>query len=131
MTLQPRYHEYILRNGYRALAGRSDSDNDELTFHVAQPEDWWFHIKGMPGSHVVLLREGKPEPGKEILKQVAAIAAWHSKARDGGVVAVVATKLRYVRKPRGAKSGTVTISKETVFKVRPWRPEADNPEEQT
>ncbi len=129
MTLQPRYHEYILRNGYRVLAGKSDSDNDELTFRVAQPEDWWFHIKGMPGSHVVLLREGKPEPGKEILKQAAAIAAWHSKARHAGVVAVVAARLRYVKKPKGARSGTVTVSKETVFKVRPGTPEADNPDQ--
>jgi len=123
MKSQPRFHEYILDEGYRALAGRSDADNDELAFHVGRTEDWWFHIKGMPGSHVVLIRGDRPEPGRDALKKAAAIAAWHSKARDGGVVAVIGTKLRYVKKPRGAKPGTVTVSRETVFKVRPALPE--------
>jgi len=122
MKRAARYHEYVLDQGYRALAGRTDSDNDELTFRMGGPEDWWFHVKGMPGSHVVLLREGKREPSKDILKQAAAIAAFHSKARAGGVVAVIGTKVRFVKKPPGAKPGSVTVSKEVVFKVRPETP---------
>jgi len=124
MKSQLRFHEYMLEGGYRTLAGKSDADNDELTFHVGRSDDWWFHVKGMPGSHVILLLEDKPEPNKNILKKAAAIAAWHSKAREGGVVAVIGAKLRHVRKPRGAKPGTVTVSKETLFKVRPEVPEA-------
>ena len=54
-----------------------------------------------------------------VSERAAAIAASHSKARDGGVVPVSATRARYVTKPRGARPGTVEIRKEVVFKVRP------------
>ena len=86
---------------------------------VARPNDWWFHVRGMPGSHVILQAKEDEEPDSETLKRAAAIAAYHSKARNGGVVAVSCTQAKYVSKPRGAKSGTVTIRKETVLKVRP------------
>ena len=64
--------------------------------------------------------------------RAAAIAAYHSKAREGGVVPVSCTRARYVTKPRGAKAGTVQIRKEVVLKVRPApgepaAEEADNP----
>ena len=76
----------------------------------------------MPGSHVLLVGNRDQEPGNELLRQAAAIAAYHSKARDGGTVSVSATRARYVSKPRGAKPGTVTIRKEIVLKVRPGIP---------
>jgi predicted ribosome quality control (RQC) complex YloA/Tae2 family protein len=59
------------------------------------------------------------EADRETLKRAAAIAAYHSKARKGGVVAVSCTRARYVTKPRGAEVGTVQIRKEVVLKVRP------------
>jgi predicted ribosome quality control (RQC) complex YloA/Tae2 family protein len=59
------------------------------------------------------------EPDRETLKRAAAIAAYHSKARRAGLVAVSCTRARYVTKPRGAKTGTVQIRKEVVLKVRP------------
>lgn len=123
MDKELRVHEYILPGDWTVLVGRSDVDNDRLSIKVANPDDWWFHVRGMPGSHVIL--QGKPgaEPDREILKQAAAIAAYHSKARTGGVVAVSATKARYVTKPKGAKPGTVHIRKESVFKVRPGLPQ--------
>lgn len=106
------------------MAGHSDKDNDQLSLKVARAEDWWFHVRGMPGSHVLLRSpEGtSQEPDKEMLRQAAAVAAWHSKARAGGVVAVSCTKAKFVGKPRGAKPGTVTLRKETVLKVRPGLP---------
>jgi predicted ribosome quality control (RQC) complex YloA/Tae2 family protein len=76
----------------------------------------------MPGSHVVLRVPPGTEPDRAVLKQAAAIAAYHSKARKGGVVAVSGTRARNVTKPRGAKPGTVAIRRETVFKVRPALP---------
>ena len=59
------------------------------------------------------------DPDRETLQRAAAIAAYHSKAREAGVVAVSGTRARDVRKPRGAKAGTVQIRHEQVFKVRP------------
>ena len=101
------------------LVGRTDADNDRLSLKVAGPDDWWFHVRGMPGSHVVLQCSPGEEPDRETLKRAAAIAAYHSKAREGGVVPVSCTRARYVTKPRGAEVGTVQIRKEVVLKVRP------------
>ena len=54
--------------------------------------------------------------------KAAAIAAWHSKQREGGTVAVTGTRARYVAKPKGAKPGTVSIRREAVFRVKPGLP---------
>jgi predicted ribosome quality control (RQC) complex YloA/Tae2 family protein len=115
------YH-YELEGGWEVLAGRTDADNDRLSLKTAHPDDWWFHVRGMPGSHVLLRRREGTDPGREILKQAAAIAAYHSKARSGGTVPVSCTRARYVSKPRGAKPGTVQIRKESVLKVKPSLP---------
>jgi len=123
MDKEIRVHEYNLPGGWTVLVGRSDADNDRLSIRFARPDDWWFHVRGMPGSHVILQGEIGAEPDRATLKQAAAIAAYHSKGRTGGVVAVSATRARYVTKPKGAKPGTVQIRKEVVFKVRPGIPE--------
>lgn len=119
----PKLREYSLPGGWVVLAGKTDEDNDRLSIKLAGPDDWWFHARGLPGSHVVLKVDKGREPDKDTLKAAAAIAAYHSKAREGGVVPVTATLARYVSKPRGAKPGTVEIRKETVMKVRPLLPE--------
>jgi predicted ribosome quality control (RQC) complex YloA/Tae2 family protein len=103
------------------LVGRTDADNDFLSFRVARPEDWWFHVRGMPGSHVILQGPPGADPDRETLTRAAAIAAYHSKARHAGMVAVAGTRARDVTQPRGAKAGTVQIRHARVFKVRPAR----------
>jgi predicted ribosome quality control (RQC) complex YloA/Tae2 family protein len=118
----PDVHTYRLPGGWTVLAGKTDADNDRLSLWVARPNDWWFHVRGMPGSHVILHHEAGLEPPRAILKLAAAIAAWHSKARGGGVTAVSGTPARNVSKPRGAKPGSVSIRREIVFKVRPELP---------
>jgi predicted ribosome quality control (RQC) complex YloA/Tae2 family protein len=118
----PRVWRYTLTGGHQVLAGKTDGDNDRLSLKVAGPNDWWFHVRGMPGSHVVLQVENSQTPDRETLRAAAAIAAYHSKARMGGVVAVAGTLARNVSKPRGAKPGTVRIRKEQIFKVRPGLP---------
>jgi predicted ribosome quality control (RQC) complex YloA/Tae2 family protein len=116
-------YEYELPGGWKVLAGKTDEDNDLLSIRLAHPEDWWFHVRGMPGSHVLLRHRPDEEPDRETLKGAAAIAAYHSKAREGGMVSVSCTRAKYVTKPRGAKPGTVTIRRESLLKVRPWIPE--------
>jgi predicted ribosome quality control (RQC) complex YloA/Tae2 family protein len=118
-----RAYEYELPGGWKVLAGKTDEDNDLLSIRLAHPEDWWFHVRGMPGSHVLLRHRPGEEPDRETLKFAAAIAAYHSKARDGGMVSVSCTRAKNVTKPRGAKPGTVTIRRESLLKVRPWIPE--------
>jgi len=121
---EPQLREYVLDGGWRVLVGKTDADNDRLSLKLARPDDWWFHVRGMPGSHVLLRVEEGREPDRETLKRAAAVAAYHSKAREGGVVPVSCTLARYVTKPRGAKPGTVEIRKEIVLKVRPALPES-------
>ena len=118
-----RVYRYALPDGWEILAGKTDADNDRLTFKMAKPDDWWFHIRGTSGSHVILRHRKDVKADGKILKRAAAVAAYHSKAREGGVVGVSCTRARYVRKPCDAKTGTVKIQKETVYKVRPALPE--------
>ena len=119
----PRLHRYWIDDVWEVLAGRTDADNDRLSLKIAAPGDWWFHLAGQPGSHVVLRVPPGEEPSRDVLKQAAAVAAWHSKAKGGGTVPVSGTRAQYVSKPRGAARGTVEIRKERVFKVRPELPE--------
>jgi len=111
----------MLADGWQVLVGRTDADNDYLSFRVARPNDGWFHVRGQSGSHVILQGPPGADPDRQTLQRAAAIAAYHSKARDAGVVAVSGTRVRDVTKPRGAKAGTVQIRNERVFKVRPAR----------
>lgn len=114
--------EYALPGGFRVLVGKTDADNDELSLKVARQDDWWFHVRGLPGSHVVLQAPEGVEAERKTLEAAAAIAAYHSKARNAGVVPVSYTRARNVSKPRGVKAGTVEIRKEGVLKVRPGLP---------
>ncbi len=120
---EPRLWRYELPGGWVVLAGKADQDNDHLSIKMAKANDYWFHVKGLPGSHVVLQVPTGESPGNGTLKEAAAIAAWHSKKRESKQVAVSCTKAQYVSKPRGAKPGTVHIKKEKVLKVRPAIPQ--------
>ncbi|MBD3219599.1 DUF814 domain-containing protein [bacterium] len=122
---QVKLYEYTLPGGWEVLAGRASRDNDVLSLKIARPNDWWFHVRGMPGSHVVLRVPSGQEPDRETVQAAAAIAAWHCKKRDARQVPVTATRARNVSKPRGAPAGTVEVRKETVLKVRPAIPESE------
>ena len=111
--------EYELPDGWLVFAGKTDAANDYVSVRLTQPRDRWFHVRGMPGGHVVLRVPNDREPDRATLERAAGIAAFHSKARAGGVVAVSMAEGRHVSKPRGAKPGLVELRKETVLKVRP------------
>jgi predicted ribosome quality control (RQC) complex YloA/Tae2 family protein len=119
MATKPRIIRYELPGAWTLLAGATDADNDQLSTTIAAPQDWWFHAENVPGSHVVLRAKPDEEPGRETLQQAAAVAAYHSKARGAGIVRVYCTRARHVKKPRGAKVGTVEVTKGAVLKVRP------------
>jgi predicted ribosome quality control (RQC) complex YloA/Tae2 family protein len=110
---------YALPGGWQVLVGRTDTANDRLSLRIARPRDRWFHVRGLPGSHVVLRVGEDAAPDRATLELAAAIAAYHSKARGAGTVPVSCTEARHVSKPRGAKPGTVALRKEHVLKVRP------------
>jgi len=121
----PKVYTYQLPGNWTVLAGRTDADNELLSLKVASPKDWWFHVRSVPGSHVLLRSQKERDPDRETLKQAAAIAAYHSKARHGGKVAVAYTRACFVSKPKGAPIGTVSIKREKLLKVRPALPSPD------
>lgn len=119
---EPRLWRYELPGGWEVLAGKTDQDNDHLSLKMARSSDYWFHVKGLPGSHVLLRVPSGEDADNATLKAAAAVAAWHSKKREARQVAVSCTLAQYVSKPRGAKPGTVQIRKEKVLNVRPAIP---------
>ncbi len=119
---QGRFWRHALDGGWELLAGKTDLDNELLTFRVASATDYWFNARGLPGSHVVLRHAEHSDAGRDVLEIAAAAAAWYSKARGGGTVAVTCTRARHVKKPRGAKRGTVRVRRERILKVKPCLP---------
>ena len=123
--LQPRRLQTA--EGWDVLIGRTSEGNDYLTHHLARPEDYWFHVSGASGSHVVLRRgKGRNEPSKQTVEEVAAWAAFYSQARTAGRVPVIVTRKKYVRKPRKAQAGLVYCEREKTVMVRPAEPEASS-----
>lgn len=120
--IQPDCWKYELLGGFEVLAGKTDVDNDLLSLKVAAPNELWFHVRGLPGSHVLLRHPTDEKPDNATIKAAAAIAAWHSKARNAGTVPVCYTEAKHVGKPRGAKPGSVTVKREKIIKVRPALP---------
>ena len=118
------FWKYDLGGGWEAWAGKTAEDNDLLSLRVAAQEDFWFHICGMPGSHVILkaVSNDAGEPTRELREKAAAIAAYHSKARNAGNVAVSCTKAKFVSKPKSTHAGLVEIRQETNLKVKPSIP---------
>lgn len=111
---------YTLGDGWIILVGRNNRENDLLTHKMASPGDLWFHAQGVPGSHVILRRKGrKDEPSKMVLEEAASLAAHFSRARHSKTVPVVYTEKRYVRRPKGAKPGSVVIEREKTLFVEP------------
>ena len=106
------------------LVGRNNRENDTLTFRSAHPDDIWMHAQQTPGSHVVLKSTGGTgNPSRAVLETAAGIAAYFSKARHAGLVPVIYTLRKYVRKFRGARPGQVTCEREKTIFAEPKLPE--------
>jgi predicted ribosome quality control (RQC) complex YloA/Tae2 family protein len=119
------FKRFVVDGGFEVWAGKNSQNNDELTLRHAKPNDLWFHARGSSGSHVILrVSTGKGEPGKRAREEAAAIAAYYSKMKGAGLVPVAMTEKRYVRKPKGAKPGSVVIEREKVLMVRPQLPQS-------
>ena len=115
------------REGWDVLIGRSNEGNDHVTHVLARPEDYWFHVHGAAGSHVVLRRgKGKNEPSKQTVHEVAAWAAFYSQARTAGKVPVIVTRKKYVRKPRKGPPGLALCTNEKTVIVRPVEPSRES-----
>ena len=97
---------YISSDGFDIFVGKNNYQNDELTFKVANSQDWWFHAKKMPGSHVIVRCGGK-ELTDRAFEEAASVAAYYSSGRSMGKVEVDYVRRKEIRKPAGAKPGYV------------------------
>ncbi len=104
-------------SGYRILCGKNNLQNELLTFRTAEKGDLWFHAKGVPGSHVILVCGGE-EPTEADYTAAAEIAAFHS-AATGDLVAVDYTRVKNVKKPPASKPGYVTYKTNYTAYVKP------------
>ncbi len=98
---------YISRDGYHIYVGKNNYQNDELTFKFASGNDWWFHAKGLPGSHVVVKTEGQEELPDSTFEDAARLAAYYSRGREQEKVEIDYIQKKHVKKPGGAKPGFV------------------------
>ncbi|MGI6721819.1 MAG: Rqc2 family fibronectin-binding protein [Anaerovoracaceae bacterium] len=114
-------YEYHTSDGFRVLAGHNNKENDQLTFRMAGKHDLWFHTKDIPGSHVILFTEGR-EVSDSAIFEAAAIAAYHSKARNSENVPVDCTLVRHVKKPNGAKPGMCIFTDNRTVFITPGLP---------
>lgn len=114
--------KFISSEGYPIWVGRNNMQNDELTLKRAKTTDMWLHTKNIPGSHVIA-RIPEPIPDASLL-EAARLAAWFSKARNTTRVEVDYTRIKYVRKPTGAKPGMVIYTNYNTVIVDPEKPES-------
>ena len=101
--------KYISSEGYEIYVGRNNVENDYITFKFANSRDLWLHVKGIPGSHVIIRKKDKHEelfPDKTI-SEAAIIAAYHSRARNSGQVAVDYSEVKNIKKPNSSQPGMV------------------------
>ena len=105
-------------DGFTLLVGRNNKENDYLTLKYAKKTDIWFHTKDIHGSHSVLLLDGKL-PSEDILLKCAEISAYHSKARFSTNVPVDTCEVKFVKKPKGSKTGMVIYTDYKTLYVNP------------
>lgn len=117
------FKHYIIDGKYHLYVGRDSRSNDNLTLRFAKQNDYWFHARGVPGSHAVLRVENTKEAmPKPVIKKAAAISAFHSKAKTSKMAPVAYTLKKYVTKRKGMEAGQVALLKEEVVMVQPAIP---------
>ncbi|MCR5431200.1 MAG: NFACT family protein [Lachnospiraceae bacterium] len=109
---------FVTPDGFHIYVGKNNYQNDELTFKFAGGNDWWFHLKGAPGSHVILKTEGR-EVSDSAMEQAAAVAAYYSSGRDNAKAEVDYLERKNVKKPGGARPGFVVYYTNYSMVVKP------------
>jgi predicted ribosome quality control (RQC) complex YloA/Tae2 family protein len=121
--LSLKFKHYLIDKKYHVFVGKDSVNNDLLTTRFAKQNDFWFHARSVSGSHVVLrIENAKEVVPKNILKKVASLAAYHSKAKTAGIVPVSYTLKKYVIKRKSQPAGQVSLLKEEVLLVKPEIP---------
>lgn len=113
------YREFLSASGQRIRVGKNARDNDALTLRHSRGNDLWLHVRGVPGSHVVVPLGREERVHDETLRDAALLAAHFSEEKGRDRVEVAWTRVKYVRKSKGAPPGAVTYSQEKSVLVSP------------
>lgn len=97
---------YISSDGFHMYVGKNNLQNEELTFHFASGNDWWFHAKKVPGSHVIVKSNGEELPDRTF-EEAGRLAAYYSKSRGAEKAEIDYIEKKYVKKPAGGRPGFV------------------------
>lgn len=117
------YEVYKTADGWELWAGRSAKDNDRLSFQYAKGSDWWFHVAGMSGSHIVVrARSGFEALPADVAQAAAQLAIHHSKARHQGSAEVVMTQCKHVRRYGKNQPGKVQVAHPQILHAH-YQPE--------
>lgn len=115
-----RIRVHLAPGGWQVLVGENAEANDYLVTRVAQPNDWWLHVRAGTGAHVVIRTNNNPQAvPRQVLEFAAQLAAANSPQRHSSIVPVDYTLRKYVRRPRGAQPGFVTYTHEKTLHVSP------------
>lgn len=119
---RPVAHVVESEDGWTILVGRTAADNDLLTFKLGRPYDFWLHVAADSGSHVVVLNDERAKRLPRATRDLAAaLAAGHSRGRDGGSTPVHLAACGDVFKPRGAPPGRVSLRRHSTVTAQPRR----------
>lgn len=97
---------YLSSDGFHIYIGKNNYQNDELTFKFATGNDWWFHVKQAPGSHVIVKTNGEELPDRTF-EEAGRLAAYYSSMRGVEKVEIDYVEKKHVKKPKGGKPGFV------------------------
>lgn len=106
VKITSRPFHYRSTDGYDIYVGKNNYQNDELTFQFAAGNDWWFHAKGIPGSHVIVKSRGEELPDR-VYEEAGRLAAFYSRGRDADKVEIDYSEKKNIKKPSGGKPGFV------------------------
>ena len=109
---------YISSDGFHIYVGKNNYQNDELTFKFATGNDWWFHAKGMPGSHVIVKTEGEELPDRTF-EEAGRLAGFYSKGRDNDKVEIDYLQKKNVKKPNKSAPGFVVYYTNYSLTIQP------------
>lgn len=112
------YLEFTSSDGQPIYVGRNNRQNQELTLKFARKNDYWFHVKNGPGSHVILKTEGT-EPSEDVLRECAELAAYYSRSRLSSNVEVDYTKRQFIRRHPSNQTGLVIYTDFSTLYVTP------------
>lgn len=118
VKIKSKPFHYISSDGYHMYVGKNNYQNDELTFKFATGNDWWFHAKGMPGSHVIVKANNEELPDRAF-EEAAKLAAYYSKGRDNDKIEIDYLQKKNVKKPNGSAPGFVVYYTNYSMTIQP------------